>query len=654
MQRTKRVIVMLLFLGFVLGLYAGLEFLNRRTNVRISHEGRLTVEDGTSLEMELVGGAWRVFEGCVSWDQIDWSGGELVDVMRIGSMEGHTFALEIQTSILEQARMMLPRPRGSSLYVNEKQITGQDGKAISSSDVLDLRNALDTDAPFTRIVLQVPISGYFYSGYQGFLLGNADTLANSYRLRWFVEVACLGLYIALGLICAILFFQKTSEGYIVWLALFVVLTAYRFISYSEHLSALLPVAQQSRVYRLFFFLRYCLCRVFVPADRRRVGDGLILILSAICAATFVFLPDAFVKVAAEINMYALVIEGVLIIRGFLMRRQGTLLLLGGWAVFIGMELFYRGLYTGFLAQGIIDVLLRPTQYAHLLYLLAFSGAILGKFACKFQEAEELAGTLEQKVNEQTQRLREQNASIIRMQQTRERFITDVVHNIRNPLFALGGYFELLEDSMEDAVPHQKQYLQKINQKLAYLNRLVADMLLIDRLENGRITFHVVTTALRPMLEAVLEENALVKCCPQVRLECEPITVEVDAFRMRQALDNIVDNAVIHGRCTELTLSAILEGENVCISVSDNGCGISEEQCAHAFDRYYTRGGQDSSGLGLAITKQIVQGHCGTIALHSEPGKGTTVKISLHKHMDLGDEEKIRSKLHTEARKLETE
>lgn len=149
------------------------------------------MEDGTSLEMELVGGAWRVFEGCVSWDQIDWSGGELVDVMRIGSMEGHTFALEIQTSILEQARMMLPRPRGSSLYVNEKQITGQDGKAISSSDVLDLRNALDTDAPFTRIVLQVPISGYFYSGYQGFLLGNADTLANSYRLRWFVEVACL-------------------------------------------------------------------------------------------------------------------------------------------------------------------------------------------------------------------------------------------------------------------------------------------------------------------------------------------------------------------------------------------------------------------------------------------------------------------------------
>lgn len=253
-----------------------------------------------------------MFEGCVSWDQIDWSGGELVDAMRIGSMEGHTFALEIQTSILEQARMMLPHPRGSSLYVNEKQIIGQDGKAISSSDVLDLRNALDTDAPFTRIVLQVPISDYFYSGYQGFLLGNADTLANSYRLRWFVEVACLGLYIALGLICAILFFQKTSEGYIVWLALFVVLTAYRFISYSEHLSALLPVAQQSRVYRLFFFLRYCLCRVFVPADRRRVGDGLILILSAICAATFVFLPDAFVKVAAEINMYALVIEGVLI------------------------------------------------------------------------------------------------------------------------------------------------------------------------------------------------------------------------------------------------------------------------------------------------------------------------------------------------------
>lgn len=633
MQKNNRVVVILFIISIVFGIYIWMSYVNYQTDVLICYDGRLTMENNDPIKTKLIGGQWRVFDGTVNWNQVDWSGGELIDVMHIGSMEGHTFALEIQTSILKQNYLMLPRPRGSTLYVNEKQILGSNNKYISSSDILDLSKILRTDDTYTRILLQVPISGYFYSGYQGILIGDQEELVTSYKIRGFIEVTCLGFYIALGMISVILYFQKTSEKYIIWLILFVVFTIYRFISYSEKLSIFISAIQFGNIYRLFFYLRYCLCRVFVPADKHRIRDLVILFLTAICVTTFVILPGFFVQVVAVANMCALFIEGELIVNGFTDKRQGTFLLLIGWSIFTSIELFYCSLHMGFTAQGIIDVIVRPTQYAYLFYLLAFTGAILGKFSHKFQEAEELACTLEQKVQHQTQILSEQNKNIIHMQQTRERFLTDMVHNIRNPLFALGGYFELLEDFMENPKPQQKEYISMINQKLDYLNRLVADMLLVDRLENGRISFNMVNTRLKPMLEIVVMENSLIKRCKEICIECDDISIEMDAFRMRQALDNLIDNAIIHGKCSKIVLSAFLKENTVCIFMYDNGCGMTEKQCQHAFDRYYTNSIQNSSGLGLSIASQMVRGHNGTISLTSEIENGTTIKILLPIHQE---------------------
>lgn len=628
MEKRNRIILAAAIIGVVFGFYLWMAWINARTDLLLCREGRLTLEHQEPVDLKLIGGQWRVFEGEIRWDQVDWDGGELVDIMRIGSMEGHTFALEIETAALEQNQLMLPRPRGSRLYVNGEEVTGPNGAQISSTDVLDLSSRLAAGEPYTRLLLQVPVSGFFYSGYQGLLMGDAEELADSYKIRFFIEIACLGFYIALGAISLILYLQKPSEKYILWLILVIIFTAYRFISFSENLSLLISNIPFGSVYRLFFFLRYCLCCVFVPSENHRARDSAILLLTVACAAAFVFAPGWFLAVVAVANICALLIEGDLILRGFVSKRQGTGLLLIGWAVFIGMELFYCFLHAGVVPQGIIDVVIRPTQYAYLFYLLAFTGAILGKFSRKFQEAEELAATLEQKVQHQTQILREQNQSIIHMQQTRERFLTDMVHNIRNPLFALGGYFEFLEDSIENPNQQQQEYIPMINQKLDYLNRLVADMLLVDRLENGRISFNMVVTRLKPMLETVVRENSSVKQCKEVCIECDDLSVEMDAFRMRQALDNLVDNAVIHGKCSRLVVSARLKGEAVWITVADNGCGMTETQCQHAFDRYYTNGTQNSSGLGLSIASQIVRGHHGTISLTSVQEKGTTIEIAL--------------------------
>lgn len=300
----------------------------------------------------------------------------------------------------------------------------------------------------------------------------------------------------------------------------------------------------------------------------------------------------------------------------------------GWAIYTGREVFYTLLQLGLIPQGIVDVIIRPTQYAHLVALIAFAATVLGRFAQKFSEAEELAVSLEQKVLEQTQELREKNQRIIEEQNQRQQFMTDVVHNLRNPLFTLGGYMELLESQMEQPTDEQQKYVGLIEDKLAYLNRMVDDMLLANRLEHGKIRFHFIRLELSAFLRSIVAENKRLAQCSRVRVTCPELCLDADSFRLHQALDNLLDNAVIHGCCTSVDVTAQQEDKTIQLTIRDDGKGMTSEQLARAFDRYYTSGQKNSSGLGLAITAAIIREHGGQITLDSVPGAGVTIRISL--------------------------
>ena len=346
------------------------------------------------------------------------------------------------------------------------------------------------------------------------------------------------------------------------------------------------------------------------------------------AAAYLFLPAHFAQLSTNINLFALAIEGILITKGLLESRQGVRILLAGWSMYTGMELFYRLLHIGVIPQGIVDVLIRPTQYAHVAYLIAFAAAVFGKFASKFSEAEDMAVSLEQKVLEQTQELREKNQRIIEEQNQRQQFMTDIVHNLRNPLFALGGYMELLESQMDQPTDEQQKYVNLIEDKLAYVNRMVDDMLLSNRLEHGKIHFHFIRLELSVFLRSVVMGNKRLEQCGQVRISCPELYLDADSFRLHQALDNLLDNAVIHGGCSSMEITAYQEESVIHLTICDNGKGMTAEQVSRAFDRYYTSGQKNSTGLGLAITAAIIREHGGQITLDSTPGEGVEIHIAL--------------------------
>ena len=109
-----------------------------------------------------------------------------------------------------------------------------------------------------------------------------------------------------------------------------------------------------------------------------------------------------------------------------------------------------------------------------------------------------------------------------------------------------------------------------------------------------------------------------------------LIVTGDGFRLKQALYNVVSNAIQHTpEGTHVQISCHQENGYAIISVEDDGNGISEDAVSHLFDRYYTRSPESTnSGLGLAIAKEIIHAHDGTINVESEVGKGSCFVITL--------------------------
>jgi len=610
-------------------LYIMLAIVNIRTPMIICKGGDGTLDD-TLPSMSLLAGEWLRYPGAPDADALKGLEGIPVNVMHIGIMEGSTYRIRLRTDSPEELCFMLPRSRGSQVWINGNAVAPE-GEPISSQDVFSLSDYANLEAQQIDFVLRIPVSGYFYSGYQGVVFGSRESLESIDQIRYFIEVLCLGLYLTLGLICLVLFLQKRSERYILYLVFFTLLTAYRFMNFSEHFSSYALFSIGSEFYRLFFFMRYTLCRAFVLPGRSGKKNSLdmLMIGMIVCeVAAYLFLPAHFAQLSTNINLIVLALEGILIAKGLLENRQGVRILLAGWSMYTGMEVFYRLLHIGVIPQGIVDVLIRPTQYAHVAYLIAFAAAVFGKFASKFSEAEEMAVSLEQKVLEQTQELREKNQRIIEEQSQRQQFMTDIVHNLRNPLFALGGYMELLESQMEQPTVEQKKYVDLIEDKLSYLNRMVDDMLLSNRLEHGKIRFHFIRLELSAFLRDIVKGNKHLEQCRQIDVSCPTLYLDADGFRLHQALDNILDNAIIHGQCTSLHIAAQQETDQICLTIQDNGSGMSADQVKRAFDRYYTSGQKSSSGLGLAIAAAIIHEHRGTISIDSQPGNGTTMHISL--------------------------
>jgi signal transduction histidine kinase len=226
---------------------------------------------------------------------------------------------------------------------------------------------------------------------------------------------------------------------------------------------------------------------------------------------------------------------------------------------------------------------------------------------------------------------EAQRELARMQ---DEFISTISHELRTPLGFIKGYVTtLLREDTSWEEDEQEEFLRIIDDEADRLRELIDNLLDSSRLESGSLGMALEAAPLGPVVRDSVQR--LEGAHPEVQINIEmadtlPL-VRLDPTRIAQVLDNMLTNANKYAPGSAVTVRVVAKKERVRIEVIDQGPGIPPEHTKHLFERFF-RMPQSSSirgtGLGLYISRRIVEAHGGEIGVESEPGKGTTFFFEL--------------------------
>lgn len=224
----------------------------------------------------------------------------------------------------------------------------------------------------------------------------------------------------------------------------------------------------------------------------------------------------------------------------------------------------------------------------------------------------------------------------RAEQFRQGYIHTISHDLRNPLTIVIAQAQLLQRKLRK--PHgggqEASSAGDILTAALRMNTMIQDLVDSARLESRQLELATEPVALSPALAEMLQRAAPVMDVGRVKLDIPPRLppVAADVARLERILINLMTNALKYSAPETDILVAAREGDNdVVISVSDQGAGIAQEDLPHIFERFYRpQSGRKAGGLGLGlyITKMLVEAHGGRINVSSEVGKGTTFSFTL--------------------------
>lgn len=222
---------------------------------------------------------------------------------------------------------------------------------------------------------------------------------------------------------------------------------------------------------------------------------------------------------------------------------------------------------------------------------------------------------------------------------KEQWIANISHDLKTPLSSIKGYAELLKgDVYHIDINDAKRYGEIILNTSEYIQDLVNDLSLVYKLKNKVLPFKFKEENMVNLLQDIVIELLNNSKYGEREInfnydEKEKITFNCDKKYIKRAINNFIINSLDHNPSdTVVNISLCKKENNIVINIEDNGQGIKEEELKHIFNRYYRGENENSSnngsGLGMAIAKEIIEGHNGSINIESEIGKGTKIQIKM--------------------------
>lgn len=229
----------------------------------------------------------------------------------------------------------------------------------------------------------------------------------------------------------------------------------------------------------------------------------------------------------------------------------------------------------------------------------------------------------------------------RVDENRKFLISSISHDLKTPVTSIRGYIDGVLDGVADTDEKKKYYLSKAIEKTNMINTMIEDLLLYSKLDLNQMTFEKEKVDIVKYIESCIEDSSedFLRENKKIYFDNKLLTtsfVMIDVEKFKRVIQNIMDNAKrsIETQTGQLKIMLRETNSSVIIEFKDNGKGISKQDLPHVFERFYradtAREVEGSSGLGLAIAKQIVEGLGGRIWAISETGQGASIIISLKK------------------------
>ena len=229
-------------------------------------------------------------------------------------------------------------------------------------------------------------------------------------------------------------------------------------------------------------------------------------------------------------------------------------------------------------------------------------------------------------------------------QNRE-LISNISHDLKTPITAVKGYVEGIMDGVADTPEKMDRYIRTIYNKANEMDRLINELTFYSKINTNRIPYNFNKVNVRDYFEDAAEEIEYDLTAKNVEFEYQnavapEVMVIADVEQMRRVINNIVGNSVKYMDKDEKKISLHIRdaGDEIEVSITDNGKGIPSKDIGNIFNRFYRadtsrNSGQGGSGIGLSIVKKIMEDHGGRVWAESKEGEGTTMTFSLRKYVE---------------------
>ncbi|GIN98966.1 two-component sensor histidine kinase [Siminovitchia terrae] len=259
----------------------------------------------------------------------------------------------------------------------------------------------------------------------------------------------------------------------------------------------------------------------------------------------------------------------------------------------------------------------------------------GQLKRKYRLYKDFITTLDQL----TEILKQNESERMKMIQTREEWIIGISHDLKTPLASITGYSKMLEsENYSWSEEETRAFAKVISEKSSYMMELLEDLTLTYRLRNRALPIAKEEVDLNELIRRTIIHFINDPANNEMEFNFQPyhetISVSIDPKWFQRIIDNLIANAIKYNPSgTVITVSiSLIEQHLIIINIDDDGIGMNEETVNKLFQRYYrgtnTCNAGNGTGLGMAISKQLVQLHNGSIQVKSIPNEGTSIRIIL--------------------------